>query len=195
MTILLASTSKTRQAMLENAGVPFTAIRPDVDEAAIKQANTQWTPQQTARELALAKAVAVSCNNPDLLVIGADQTLCFNGRTFDKPATAMAARQQLHTLRGQTHQLVSAACCVRNGVEVWSCCEEASLVMRDFSPGFLDHYLSVLGDDCLTSVGAYKIEGFGAQLFKAIDGDYFTILGLPLLPLLAFLRSQGILRT
>lgn len=195
MTILLASTSKTRQAMLSNAGINFTAVRPDVDEVAIKQANPHWSPQQAARELAFRKAQVTAMNHPGMLVVGADQTLCFDGKTFDKPATLIEARQQLQTLRGQPHLLISAVCCVRTGVEIWCHVEEARLTMRHFSPEFLDHYLSILGEDSLTSVGAYKIEGLGAQLFDRIDGDHFTILGLPLLPLLGFLRREGIVLT
>jgi septum formation protein len=130
-----------------------------------------------------------------MLVVGADQTLSFDGKTFDKPSTHIEARQQLEILRGQSHQLISAVCCVKNGVDLWSHVDEARLAMRPFSSGFLDDYLSILGDDCLTSVGAYKIEGLGAQLFDRIDGDHFTILGLPLLPLLGFLRREGIVPT
>lgn len=195
MTVVLASTSKTRQDMLSNAGVAFTTAKPDVDEAELKRANANWSPRQTAQELALRKALAVSRTRPGALVVGADQTLSYAGNIFDKPATLQHARQQLQTLRGQSHYLISSVCCVRNGVQVWSHCAEAKLAMRQFSSEFLDDYLSILGDDSLTSVGAYKIEGLGAQLFDTIDGDHFTILGLPLLPLLGFLRSEGLLRT
>ena len=195
MSIVLASTSKTRQAMLSNAGISFIAVRPDVDEAALKQANPHWSPQQAANELARRKSHAASINHPDMLVVGADQTLSFDGRTLDKPATLVEARQQLETLRGQPHQLISSVCCVKNGVELWSHCDQARLAMRHFSSAFLDEYLSILGHDCLTSVGGYKIEGLGAQLFDRIDGDHFTILGLPLLPLLGFLRGEGMLLT
>jgi septum formation protein len=195
MTIILASTSKTRQAMLSNAGIRFMIARPDVDEVGIKQANPDWPPQHTARELAFRKAQATSMKHQGMLVVGADQTLSFDGKTFDKPSTHIEARQQLEILRGQSHQLISAVCCVKNGVDLWSHVDEARLAMRPFSSGFLDDYLSILGDDCLTSVGAYKIEGLGAQLFDRIDGDHFTILGLPLLPLLGFLRREGIVPT
>ena len=125
-------------------------------------------------------------------MVGADSTLACNGRMFDKPPDLAAARKQLQTLRGQTHELFSSVVVARGGVRLWHWSERARLTMRPLNDGFIDSYLARAGDDVLTSVGAYQLEGLGAHLFSRVDGDYFTILGLPLLPLLSFLAGHGI---
>jgi septum formation protein len=143
--------------------------------------------------LAELKAQRVARRHPGSLVIGADQVLECDGILFDKPSDLAAARSQLMALRGREHRLLSAVVLVRDGERVWHHVDRANLTVRDFSADFLDRYLRSAGDAALSSVGAYQLEGVGAQLFAAIDGDYFTILGLPLLPLLDILREQGIL--
>lgn len=144
-----------------------------------------------AQALARAKAQALSKPGDMTIVIGADQTLEHDGKLFDKPATLSQAESQLQSLRHATHQLHSAVACAQQGQIVWEDVSTANLTMRDFSDAELYRYLKLVGDKALTSVGAYQIEGPGLSLFDRIDGDYFTILGLPLLPLLAFLRQQG----
>ena len=126
------------------------------------------------------------------MVVGADSTLACNGRMFDKPPDLAAARKQLHTLRGQTHELFSSVVVARGGARLWHWSERARLTMRQMTDGFIDAYLARAGDGVLSSVGAYQLEGLGAHLFSRVDGDYFTILGLPLLPLLSFLAGHGI---
>jgi septum formation protein len=191
MTVILASTSPTRQLLLTNAGVTFVTARPDVDEDRLRSANPQWRPDDVAPALAQAKAVAVSGLRPDALVLGADQTLICDHRLYAKPRDEADAREQLTALRGRTHILHSALCCARNGIAVWRHEARAELTMREWSPAFLDQYVAKLGADILTTVGGYKIEGLGLQLFSHISGDHSVILGLPLLPLLEFLRSEG----
>jgi septum formation protein len=193
--IVLASTSPTRQAMLRSAGLHFTAASPQVDERALVANNPQWLPRETATKLAEAKAIDVSQHHAGALVIGADQVLALGDRIFGKPRDRAHCRQQLHELRGRTHALISAVVLARNGQKVWSYADEAQLTMRDYSDGFLDSYLDAIGDDCTTSVGGYKIEGRGVQLFQRVAGDHFTILGLPLVPLLARLREAGEIAT
>jgi len=149
-------------------------------------------PQELASTLAEMKAVKVSARHPAALVVGADSTLACNGRMFDKPPDLAAARKQLQTLRGQTHELFSSVVVARGGVRLWHWSERARLTMRQLNDGFVDSYLARAGDDVLASVGAYQLEGLGAHLFSRVDGDYFTILGLPLLPLLSFLSGHGI---
>ncbi len=195
MTVLvLASASRTRAGMLERAGVTVTCDPADVDEDAVKAAGRAQgsSAGQVAERLAEAKARAVAVRHPGALVLGADQMLDCSGRWFDKPAGRDGAGAQLRTLRGQTHRLVSAAAVVRDGAVVWRGIDEARLTMRPFTDAFLDGYLQACGDGVLSSVGAYHLEGLGAQLFERVEGDFFTILGLPLLPLLGFLREQGI---
>ena len=197
MRLILASGSTARAALLKNAGLEFSVVPADVDEAAIKSKMLQQSADASSisASLALEKAVRVSRSNPDAIVIGADQVLLFDGRIFDKPANMAEARSHLLTLRGLTHSLVSAVSVVIAGQEMWTTSQTAFLSMRDFSEPFLDAYLEKFGADALTSVGAYHLEGLGSQLFSHIEGDYFTILGLPLLPLLEFLRSQDIVPT
>ena len=189
--IILASTSPTRQAMLKNAGLQFTAVSPHVDERGLAARNAGWSPADTALKLAEAKALEVSSRYPDALVIGADQVLALGQKTFSKPANRDSCRQQLLELRGETHFLISGVACARNGRTEWSHTAAAQLVMREFSESFLESYLDAVGDDCTTSVGGYKIEGLGLQLFEEIRGDHFTILGLPLLQLLSHLREAA----
>lgn len=192
MTIVLASTSSIRAKLLRAAGVQFTTARPEIDEVALREANPMWASTEIAGKLAEAKAIDVSMRMPGLLVIGADQTLLFGVEFFGKPRDIAEARLHLRRLRGRTHELQSALCCALNGEVVWVCADQALLTMRAFTDNFLESYLAEAGDDCLTSVGAYKLEERGIQLFEKITGSYHTILGLPLLPLLAFLRSRGI---
>ncbi len=193
--VILASGSAIRRTLLANAGLPVTVDPADIDEGEIKdRMRTQSAPAlATATELAGAKARAVSPRHPGKLVIGADQILAFGQQWFDKPKDHQAAMQQLERLAGRTHQLVSAVAVVRNGEELWRTAQAVTLHMRPLSRNFIETYLDQAGDAVLSSVGAYQLEGLGAQLFTAIEGDYFTVLGLPLLPLLAFLRQQGIM--
>lgn len=191
--IILASGSATRRAMLEQAGVTFMVDTAPVDEQAVKDAMRIETdnPARVAEVLAELKATRVAARHPGTIVIGADQMLDCERVWFDKPMDRAAARAQLCRLRDKTHRLVSAVVAVRDGQKLWHHTEQAQLSMRRFSDAFLDHYLDRAGDAVLSSVGAYQLEGLGAQLFLAVDGDHFTILGLPLLAVLDFLRENG----
>lgn len=191
MTVILASTSTIRRQLLENAGIMVVTQKPFADEAKLKRAAAALAPQALAQHLASAKCISVSTRHKEKLVIGADQVLSFAGRTYDKPGNRDEAHSQLKALRGRTHTLVTAVCCARGGEIVWQHSDRAELTMRAFSDSFLESYLVRMGADITNSVGAYKLEGQGIQLFEHIQGDYFTILGLPLLPLLEFLRSTG----
>lgn len=195
MTVILASGSATRRAMLERAGVPFTVHTAAVDEAAVKAAMKEETrnPARVAEVLAELKATRVSARHPGAIVIGADQMLDCDGAWFDKPDSAEAAAAQLRALRGKTHRLTSAVVAVRDSRRLWHHTDTARLTMRAFSDSFLADYLARMGETARASVGAYQIEGLGAQLFLAVEGDHFTILGMPLLPLLDFLRENGVL--
>jgi septum formation protein len=192
--LILASTSAARRAVLEGAGVAFEAVRPGVDEDTAKTALLAKgaRPREVAEALAQRKAVAVSKDRPGL-VIGADQTLDLDGRLYDKADDLAAARARLVELRGRTHQLHSAVAVAEGGRPVWAQTVSATLAMRDFSDAFLDDYLAREGAAALGSVGCYRLEGLGVQLFDSIDGDYFTILGLPLMGLLELLRARGVL--
>ncbi|MFT3988616.1 Maf family protein [Aestuariivirga sp.] len=190
MTLILASTSKTRQTLLANAGLTVEAINSHVDETSIKVAMGHETPQAVCEALASAKALAVSRRNPGAVVIGADQVLAFRNRIFDKPRDMAEARSHLETLRGHAHNLISAVACASNHEIIWAFAGIATLHLRSFSEEFLQDYLASEGQGLLSSVGGYKLEGRGIQLFERIEGDYFTILGLPMLPLLSFLRAQ-----
>lgn len=195
--IILASASQTRLKLLKSAGVEAQAVHSGLDETAYKERLTKYGPDDAHRlaaALAAAKAESVSSRHPHGLVIGADQLLLFEQRVIDKPVSMEEARQQLATLRGKTHMLVTAVAVARAGAVAWSHSAVARLTMRKFSDEFMMEYLSAVGGDALTSVGAYKIEGRGLQLFDRIEGDFFSILGLPLLSLLSFLRSEGCLR-
>jgi septum formation protein len=193
--VVLASASPARAALLRAAGIPILVDAAAVDEAEVKVSLRAAGADAAAVAEALAelKAQRVARRHAGSLVIGADQVLECEGVLFDKPLERTAARAQLLTLRGRRHRLVSAAVLVRDGGRIWHHIGRAELTMREFSTQFLDRYLDTTGDAALQSVGAYQLEGFGAQLFAAVDGDYFTILGLPLLPLLDILREQGIL--
>jgi septum formation protein len=190
--LILASKSPARAAVLKGAGLDFTQITASVDEDAIK-ASLRAEGAATSRQadlLAETKAMKVSISNLGV-VLGADQMLDLDGEGFDKPATREEAREQLKRLRGKTHILQTALVACVEGAPVWRHLSQPRLRMRNFSDHFLDDYLDVIGEHALTSVGAYQIEGRGAQLFDRIDGDYFSILGLPLLPLLQWLRDRG----
>jgi septum formation protein len=193
--IVLASTSPTRQKMLRDAGLSFDAMAPGVDEDEVKLSlnASKATTTQIAETLAELKALRVSSRRPDALVIGADQVLDCNGTLFDKPPDLDHARAQLLALRGKTHVLATSVCVAQNGARLWHHNAQARLTMRPFSDGFLDRYVEQCGADLLGSVGGYRLEGPGAQLFSRVDGDFFTILGLPLLALLDFLRGRGAL--
>jgi len=190
--IVLASKSLARRAVLEAAGVPIEVAGAAVDEAALKAGLLAKgaSPKEVAQALAAAKAAALA---GPAYVVGADQTLELEGRLYDKVTSRDAARERLKILRGQAHQLHSAVAVAREGRVLWRELESATLTMRDFSDGFLEDYLALEGAAALGSVGCYRLEGPGAQLFAAIEGDYFAILGLPLLGLLEFLRGQGAL--
>lgn len=188
--IILASTSATRQSILRNAGLHFEAESPNVDEKALVAANPQWLPREIAIKLAEAKACDVSMRRAGAVVIGADQVLALGDRVLGKPHDRAHCREQLCHLRGHAHALISAVAIARDGQTIWTYHDEASLLMRDYSEDFLDTYLDAIGDDCTSSVGGYKIEGRGVQLFKSVSGDHFTILGLPLVPVLEKLREM-----
>ena len=197
MTLVLASSSRSRQTMLTAAGVAFIADPADVDEGAVKKKldEKQADAATVAETLAFMKADQVSSRHPDALIIGSDQMLSCEGRWFDKPVDRAAAKAQLLNLRGRKHELIAAVTVVRGNKPLWRHVDRASLVMRAFSEAFVDEYLDRVGNDALLSVGAYQVEGHGIQLFETIEGDVFTIMGMPLLPLLGFLRSEGVVRT
>jgi septum formation protein len=192
--LILASGSAIRAELLRRAGVDFTVETSAVDEAEIKASfRAERRPAvECAFALAEAKAARVSRRRPGVLVIGADQMLVCDGVWYDKPTDLTAAREQLLALRGKRHELVGAICVLRDGERLWHVVERPALTMRRFSDEFLDAYLAAAGDSVLASVGAYQLEGRGVQLFERIEGDFFAILGLPLLPLLAFLRGHGV---
>lgn len=178
--------------MLEAAGIAAQPMASGVDEAALK-AEFRGTPPELALALARKKAAAVAASHPEALVIGADQLLVCGLKIFDKPADMAEAASHLAALSGQTHGLVTAVCAMRGETLLWAHVESAHLTMRTLSTDFIARYLAAEGDQLLESVGAYRLEGRGAQLFERIEGDYFTILGLPLLALLSFLREAGVL--
>lgn len=194
--VILASGSTTRQRLLRAAGVTFSVEVAAVDEAGLIESLTaeKTPPRNVADFLAELKAAKVSARYPHAFVIGADQVLSVGAELFRKPGTMAGAREQLRRLRGKTHVLSSAVSVAREGSVVWRVVQEARLTMRDFSDDFLDAYLADTGEEILGSVGAYHVEGRGIQLFSRIDGDTFTILGLPLVPLLDFLRTHGMLK-
>jgi septum formation protein len=192
--VILASGSAVRARLLSEAGIAFRRIVAPIDEAELRLTLRAEgaTAAMAAETLAELKAQRVSRRHPDALVIGADQILECEGEWFDKPTDPAAARATLARLRGRSHVLRSAVAVVRGGDRLWHRNEHATLLMRDFSDAFLDAYLAAAGPAALSSVGAYQLEGLGAQLFARVDGDYFTVLGLPLLPLLDFLRNHGV---
>lgn len=195
MSLILASKSQARSQLLKNAGLQFTTMAADIDERAAEQPLVEAgaAPDDIAQLLAEAKAQGVSGRHPGQLVIGADQTLGCGDQRFNKPQDDEAARRQLLALAGKDHQLHSAIACVKDGETLWRYVSTATLTMRDLSPEEIGRYMARVGDDVRKSVGCYQLEGLGVQLFERIEGDYFTILGLPLLPLLGFLRDhQGL---
>jgi septum formation protein len=197
--IVLASGSRARREMLAAAGVHFTVQAADVDEPAIRDRlfkdDPRISPKRVAEELAIAKAEDVGAKRPGVVVVGADQVLDLDGDLLSKSPSIDAAREALRRLRGRTHELHSAVVLAEDGAANWTHVATARLTMRDFSDYFIDDYLLRAADRVSQTVGAYELEGLGIQLFERIEGDYFTILGLPLLPLLGELRERGILPT
>lgn len=193
--IILASTSSIRRTLLQNAGVPFTAIHPAVDEDAIKASLLQEAakPRDIADCLAEAKAKKISAKHPDAIVIGSDQTLAFGDDCLDKPQTQTELKQQLVAMRGNRHKLFSAAVVYHQSQPQWRHVAQATMYMRAFSDTYLDAYLDRNWEEVRHCVGGYQLESEGARLFDRIDGDYFTVLGLPLLPLLSYLSLRGTL--
>ena len=191
--LVLASQSKVRRSVLEAAGIPVEARPAYLDERAIEQQVASGKPGDVALTLAREKARTVAAMLEARLVVGCDQTLALGDRRFSKPADRAAAREQLLTMRGKTHELHSGIAVVRGGALAFGHVAVARMTMRDFSEGFLDAYLDAAGTAVTASVGAYQLERIGIHLFEKIEGDHFTILGLPLLPLLDYLRSEGAL--
>lgn len=191
--LVLASRSRARQKLLAAAGIPLEIDPPDLDERALEAHAPAPTPEAIAQHLAREKAKAAAARHPGRLTLGADQTLAFGSQRFVKPADQAAARVQLEALRGRSHELYSAFAFVHDGSVLFEHVSVARLTMRAFSDDFLDSYLEGAGTTATESVGAYQLEGLGSQLFERVDGDYFTVLGLPLLEALDFLRRQGCL--
>lgn len=194
--LVLASGSQIRREILQNAGLAFDVVPSTVDEAAIKAAIMQEgdvDPADLAQILAEAKAGDVSGAQPGALVIGCDQTLEFEGQCLSKPETVDAARRQLLSLSGKKHHLHAAAVLVRDGVTIWRYVDTVHVTLRDISPECVGLYLAQTGKAVLESVGAYQLEGTGTHLMKSIDGDFFSVLGLPLLPLLEALRDENVI--
>jgi septum formation protein len=193
--LILASASASRRALLEGAGLVFAIIPAGIDEAPVKQTGRSVGAgaEKTALRLADLKAAQVAQNEPEALVIGADQILVCAGVWFDKPADVAAAAAQLRSLRGRTHSLATAVTCHQGATRVWHEVVSPRLTMRQFSDRFLEQYLALEGTALTSTVGAYRLEGRGVQLFSAVSGEHSAILGLPLLPLLGFLRERHIL--
>jgi septum formation protein len=191
--IILASKSQARRSLLANAGLEFEALSADIDERAIeaKLEAMSATPLDVARALAVEKAKALSQLHPDALVIGCDQTMSLGDRVYHKPGDMQEAFAHLKSLSNAVHQLNSAVALVKNGEVIWDHLSSAHMYVRKLSDAFIRQHLENVGEKALTSVGAYQLEGEGIQLFEKIEGDYFTILGLPLLPLLQQLRVLG----
>lgn len=189
--LILASKSAARRAILTGAGVAFDVKVAGVDEEALKTPGVDAA--ELAVELARAKALAVSELHPEALVLGADQTLAFDGGLVSKAPNLDEARARLVQMRGKAHQLHSGAALARNGQVIWSGVDTVQMRMRDFSDAFLDAYLAAEGHELLACVGSYRLEGMGSQLFEAVEGDYFTVLGLPFWPVLDQLRHAGVI--
>jgi septum formation protein len=191
--LVLASRSNIRRALLDAAGVAVEVVPSDVDERAVETAAPSHSPAAVAVLLARAKAMAVARLHPGRLVLGADQVLAFGGACFTKPADRAAARAQLRALAGRTHELHSAIAFVQDATVLFEHVGTARLTMRTVSDEFLERYLDAAGAAATASVGAYQLEGLGVQLFESVEGDYFTVLGLPLLAAMDFLRRHGCL--
>lgn len=191
--LVLASASPFRRTLLENTGLSFDVEPAQIDERAVQAPLGDLNPEDVATILAEAKAQDVSDRNPGAIVIGSDQTLSLDGTIHHKPANMDEARLRLLTLSGKTHELNSAVVLAKDGETIWRHMSIARMIMRDLAPAFVGRHLSNVGDRALSSVGAYQFEGEGIQLFERIEGDYFTIIGLPLLPLLAKLRELGVI--
>jgi septum formation protein len=189
--LVLASRSDIRGKILAAAGLRFEIRPAQVVERALEARTQVHDAATAARFLARTKADAVAATQPGRLVLGADQTLALGNKRFDKPSDRQDAAEQLRALRGRTHELHSALALVRDGTVLFDRVETARLTMRDFSDAFLEQYLDMMGEAALTSVGGYQLESIGIHLFERVEGDYYTILGLPLLPLLGFLRQNG----
>lgn len=195
--LILASSSKSRASILTHTGVSFSQVPSSVDEEPVKasMANSGATAAQCALRLAEMKAASVSTLHPEAFVLGCDQMLDCGGRWFDKPKGPVQARTHLEDLRGRKHSLFNGMVVVRGSQTIWQYTNHAVLEMRAFSDAFLDQYLATVGEQVLFTVGGYHFEGPGAQLFTSIEGDFFSILGLPRLPLLGFLREHGLIST
>ncbi len=197
MSVILASQSAVRAHLLKAAGVSFEIVAANLNESIIRDeirrtsAGGEDLAMTAARALAREKARLVSERHPKAVVLGVDQTLSCEGKLYEKPADIDAARASLLALRGKAHQLYVAISAMRGGQSLWQHSETVRLVMRDFSDEFLEDYLKSESTRLLSYVSAYALEGRGSQLFKKVDGDYFSVLGIPLLPLLAFLRAEG----
>jgi septum formation protein len=191
--LILASQSRARQMLLANAGIDFESVPADIDEREIQQASSLSTPGDIAALLARRKALSVSLRQPGRFVVGADQTLARGARLFAKPAGRSQAAEQLRALAGGSHELHSAVAVARDGEILFEGVFIARMTMRQLGEPEIVAYLDAAGEAVTTSVGAYQLEGLGVHLFERIEGDHFTILGLPLLPLLAFLRSERLL--
>ena len=193
--IVLASTSSARRRMLQASGIPFVVEAPRVDEREFKLGLEAEgaSAAEIAEVLAEAKAGGVSRRKQGLMVVGADQVLQCGDRRYDKPIDRADALSQLKSLRGRRHELVSCAVVVKDGLRTWHAIDRARLEIRDASDDFLESYLDAIGDDALNGPGAYRIEGLGSQLFSRIEGSHFTVMGLPLLQLLEYLRQTGVL--
>jgi septum formation protein len=189
--LILASKSEVRRKILAGAGIPVEARPAPIDERAVEARSHVHDAAQVARVLAGAKAHTVAAQMPGRMIVGADQTLTLDGTRFSKPSDRGGAQTQLIALRGKTHRLHSALTVVRDGVVLFEHSDAATLTMRNFSDRFIESYLDATGPAAYASVGGYQIESAGIHLFERIDGDYFTILGLPLLPLLDYLRAAG----
>ncbi len=189
--LVLASSSPFRRMLMENAGLVFESRAADIDERKIEAGLEGASPDQVALTLAKAKAINVSGHYPDALVIGSDQTMSLGNRVYHKPKTVAEAKENLLSLSNKTHRLNSAIAFARGGEMVWEHVAHADLTVRGLSETFVDRYLSRVGEKVYGSVGAYQLEGEGIQLFSKIEGDYFTIIGLPMLPLLEKLRALG----
>jgi septum formation protein len=191
--LILASQSRARQTLLANAGIAFESVPAEIDERAVQQASHLTAPGDIAKLLAREKSLTVSARMPSRFVVGADQTLALGSRLFSKPAGRAQAAEQLRALAGGTHELHSAVAVARDGKILFDNVTSARMTMRNLGEAEINAYLDQAGEAVTSSVGAYQLEGLGVHLFERIEGDHFTILGLPLLPLLAFLRSERLL--